>query len=40
MRKNISAELKSKVAIEALKGHKAINEIASLYEVLPAQVSA
>ena len=40
MRKNISAELKSKVAIEALKGQKTINEIASLYEVQPAQVSA
>jgi transposase len=38
MRKKISAELKAKVALEALKGLKTGNEIASLYEVHPNQV--
>ena len=32
MRKSIPAELKAKVAMEAIKGHKTINEIASIYE--------
>ena len=40
MRKSISAELKAKVALEAVKGQKTINELASIYEVQPAQVSA
>lgn len=39
MRKKNSAELKAKVAIEAVKGLKTISEIASLYEVHPNQVS-
>ncbi|MEI7501556.1 MAG: transposase [Bacteroidota bacterium] len=39
MRRAISAELKAKVAIEALKGLKTISEIASLYEVHPNQVT-
>lgn len=38
MRKKISAELKAKVALEAVKGLKTVNEIASLYEVHPNQV--
>jgi len=40
VRKTISAELKAKVALEAIKGQKTINELASIYEVQPAQVSA
>lgn len=39
MRKRISPELKGKVAIAAIQGHRTVNEIASEYEVLPAQVS-
>ena len=39
MRKRISPELKEKVAIVAIQGHRTVNEIASEYEVLPAQVS-
>lgn len=35
MRKKISAELKAKVALEALKGLKTVNEIAFIYEVHP-----
>jgi len=31
-------EFKAKVAIEAIKGEKTINEIASIYEVHPGQV--
>jgi transposase len=38
-RRNLSAALKAKVALEAIKGHKTINEIASAYEVHPNQVS-
>lgn len=34
-RKNYSAEFKSKVAVEAIKGGKTINEIASLFAVHP-----
>ena len=39
MRKRISPELKGKVAIAAIQGHRTVNEITSEYEVLPAQVS-
>lgn len=39
MRKKISAEIKAKVAIESIKGLKTINEIATIYEVHPNQVS-
>ena len=38
-RKRHSAAFKSKVALEAIKGHKTISEIASEYEVHPNQVS-
>lgn len=38
-RRLFSAAFKAKVAIEAIKGQKTINEIASLYEVHPTQVA-
>ncbi len=38
-RKRHSAEFKAKVALEATKGIKTINEIASEYSVHPVQVS-
>jgi len=38
-RKVFSAELKAKVALEALAGHKTVNEIAGTYEVHPHQVA-
>lgn len=38
-RKIRSSEFKKRVAIEALKGHKTIREIASEFEVHPMQVS-
>ena len=38
-RKKYSAELKSRVALEALKGERTINEIAGQYEVHPNQIS-
>ena len=34
-----SAELKAQVALEAIKGHKMANEIASLYGVHPTQIA-
>jgi len=37
-RKNYSPEFKVKVALEAIKGQKTLNEIASHYEVHPNQV--
>ena len=37
-RKTISAELKSKVAIEAIRGQKTTNELATLHSVHPTQV--
>ncbi|MGL4332322.1 MAG: transposase, partial [Bacteroidales bacterium] len=39
MRRKISPSLKVKVALEAMKGIRSINEIASEYEVHPNQVS-
>ncbi len=39
MRKKIRASLKTKVAIEAIKGFKTISEIASEYSIHPNQVS-
>lgn len=38
-RRKLSAALKAKVALEAIKGHKTINEIASEFDVHPNQVS-
>ena len=38
-RKRYDAAIKAKVAIEAIKGQRTINEIASAYEVHPNQVT-
>ncbi|HSW39464.1 MAG TPA: IS3 family transposase [Acidobacteriota bacterium] len=38
-RKRYDAAIKAKVALEAIKGHRTINEIASAYEVHPNQVT-
>ena len=38
-RKKFSSEFKSKVAIEALKGHKTIDELSSEFGVHPTQVN-
>ncbi len=38
-RRTFSAETKAKIALEAMKGEKTVNEIAQLYEVHPNQVS-
>ena len=38
-RRELSAAFKAKVALEAIKGHKTINEIASEFEIHPNQVS-
>ena len=37
-KKKLSAEFKAKVAIEALKGHKTINELAKEFEVHTKQI--
>jgi len=39
VRKKLTSEFKTRVALEAIKGLKPINEISSLYEVHPNQVS-
>lgn len=39
MRKKISAEIKAKVTIESIKGLKTINEIATIYQLHPNEVS-
>lgn len=39
-RKQYSASFKAKVALEAIKGHKTINELASEYSVHPNQIGA
>ena len=38
-RKRYSTELKTKVALEAIKGHKTANEIAAGYGVHPTQIA-
>ena len=38
-RKSFGKAFKAKVAIEAIKGEKTINEIASIYEVHPTQIT-
>jgi len=39
-RKTFSPKLKAKVAIEALKGHQTVNQIASEFDIHPSQVNA
>ncbi len=39
LRKRYSADLKTKVALEAIKGHKTANEIATEYAVHPTQIA-
>ena len=36
---NVNAEFNASVALEALKGHKTVNELASPYEVHPSQIT-
>jgi len=38
-RKRYSKELKAKVALEAIKGQKTVNELASEFDVHPSQVN-
>ena len=38
-RKQYSADFKARVALEALKGHKTMNELVSLYNVHPTQIA-
>jgi transposase-like protein len=38
-RKRYSAEFKARVALEALKGHKTVHELASAYGVHPTQIT-
>jgi transposase-like protein len=38
-RKNFTPSFKSKVAIEAIKGHKAINELATEFDVHTSQIN-
>jgi transposase-like protein len=38
-RKRYSAEFKARVALDAIKGYKPINELASLYGVHPTQIT-
>jgi len=39
-RRRHSAAFKAKVAVEAIKGERSINELAGLYQVHPSQVAA
>lgn len=39
VRKQYSAEFKAKIAIEAIRGQKTINEIASAHELHPTQIT-
>ena len=38
-RKRYSAEFKARVALDAIKGHKTVNELASTYGVHPTQIT-
>ena len=38
-RKRYSAEFKARVALDAVKGHKTVNELASTYGVHPTQIT-
>ena len=38
MRKSYTADFKSKVALESIKGNQSISELASKYEVHPNQI--
>ena len=38
-RKQFTPALKAKVAVEAMKGSRSVNELARLYEVHPTQIS-
>lgn len=38
-RKRYSAEFKARLALDAIKGHKTLNELASLYGVHPSQIT-
>jgi len=38
-RRKLTKEFKAKVALEALKGHKTINELAQKFEVHPNQIT-
>ena len=38
-RKQYSADFKARVALEALKGYKTVNELASTYSVHPTQIT-
>jgi transposase-like protein len=38
-KKTFTSDFKSKVAIEAIKGHKTTNELASEFEVHPTQIN-
>jgi transposase-like protein len=37
--KRYSAQLKAKVALEAIRGDKTVNELAGLYQVHPSQIA-
>ncbi len=38
-RKRYSADMKAKIALEAIRGHKTVNEIAAEYGVHPTQIA-
>ena len=39
-RRRFSAEFKAKVALEALKGHQTVAELATMHELHPTQITA
>ena len=38
-RKQYTKELKARIALDAIKGHKTVNELATEYEVHPTQIN-